>query len=118
MGLSPSPTFANVYSNHEMYVLAHEDVEQVFGGPGVREVIQNGCEWESVSCRLWLLDSGVTKVNESISWLEKCLKKRSALEDSSTESIATRLAAAQQWTVGVMEVLVVFRLWNIGLRNA
>ena len=42
MGLSPSPTFADVYSEHEMYVLAHQNLEKVYRGLVVGGVIQNG----------------------------------------------------------------------------
>lgn len=44
MGLSPSPTFADVYSEHEMYVLAHQNLEKVYRGLVVCGVIQNGSE--------------------------------------------------------------------------
>ena len=58
MGLSPSPTFANVYSNHETGVLAHENLQKVFEGPLVGEVIQNGCGSEGVSTRVMVLGLG------------------------------------------------------------
>ena len=44
MGLSPSPTFANVYTDHGMHFSAHSDHEKVSGSLVVYEVIQNGCE--------------------------------------------------------------------------
>ncbi len=48
MGLSPSPTFANVYSNHEMDALGHEKLVKASGVPVDGEVIQNWSGWEGV----------------------------------------------------------------------
>ena len=49
MGLSPSPTLVDVYSDHGMLVLAHGNLERVFGRAAVGEVIQNGCDSEGGS---------------------------------------------------------------------
>ena len=59
MGLSPSPTFADVDSDHEMDVLAHQRLEGVFGDLENCGVIQNGCGWEGEWMRVMQLDSGV-----------------------------------------------------------
>lgn len=69
MGPSPSPTFADVYSDHEMYALARKSLEKVFGGPVVREVIQNWSGLGGVLMKVRVLDSAVLKENGSIVWL-------------------------------------------------
>lgn len=58
MGLSPSPTDVDVYSNHGMHVLAHLKLEKVFGEPGLGTIIQNGSESEGGSRKVVVLESG------------------------------------------------------------
>ena len=61
MGLSPSPTDVDVYSNHGMHVLAHWDLEKVFGvfrEPEVGAIIQNGSEPEGGWRKVVVLEFG------------------------------------------------------------
>ena len=68
MGLSPSPTFANVCNEHELYASAHESLEKVIGGLAVHQVIQNWSGWEGVCTKVMVLDMSVLKVNKGYSF--------------------------------------------------